>query len=83
MTAGERAAALEACGFLPRQAAFLKRLDIDPAQGEGHPLDIAEGNPVKMLFGEGYALQTILLWVIFFCSLMKYSVASFHFPSTM
>jgi NADPH:quinone reductase-like Zn-dependent oxidoreductase len=31
---------------------------------------IAQGNPIRMLFGEGYALQTTLLWIIFFCSLL-------------
>jgi MFS transporter, AAHS family, 4-hydroxybenzoate transporter len=65
----------------PRQAAFLKRLDIDPAQSEAHPLDIAQGNPVKMLFGEGYALQTILLWVIFFCSLMNLFLFGYWMPT--
>src|SRR5580658_8130555 len=51
----------------PRQAAFLKRLDIAPE--ESHYVDVARENPVKMLFGRGYLLQTLLLWVIFFCSL--------------
>src|ERR1700739_518100 len=42
----------------PRQAALLKRLDIAPGRTDLHLVDIAHSNPVKMLFGEGYALQT-------------------------
>src|SRR5580700_6656681 len=48
----------------PRQAAFLKRLDIAPEAG--HYVDVARENPIKMIFGRGYLLQTLLLWVIFF-----------------
>jgi len=64
-----------------RQAALLQRLDIAPSQSAAHPLDIAEGNPVRMLFGEGYALQTILLWVIFFCSLMNLFLFGYWMPT--
>src|SRR5204863_10111195 len=53
----------------PREATLLRRLDIRPGQSAG-ALDLAVGHPIKMLFGQGYALQTVLLWVIFFCSLM-------------
>src|SRR5437773_4379102 len=49
----------------PRDAALLRRLDIAPGQNAAG-LDLAQGNPIKMLFGEGYALQTVLLAVIFF-----------------
>jgi AAHS family 4-hydroxybenzoate transporter-like MFS transporter len=55
----------------PRHRALLARLDIAPGQVERHAIDLARGNTVKMLFGEGYALQTILLWIIFFCSLVN------------
>jgi AAHS family 4-hydroxybenzoate transporter-like MFS transporter len=54
-----------------REAAFLRRLDIKPGLAAGEGLDLAQGNPIKMLFGKGYALQTVLLWVIFFCSLLN------------
>ena len=54
-----------------REAAFLQRLDIKPGQAAGEGLDLAQGNPIKMLFSKGYALQTVLLWVIFFCSLLN------------
>src|SRR5205807_3998872 len=55
----------------PHQAALLRRLDITPGQTAAAGLDLAQGNPIKMLFGKGYGLQTVLLWVIFFCSLMN------------
>jgi MFS transporter, AAHS family, 4-hydroxybenzoate transporter len=55
----------------PREAAFLRRLDIEPGQAAGADLDLAQGNPIKMLFSKGYALQTVLMWVIFFCSLLN------------
>jgi AAHS family 4-hydroxybenzoate transporter-like MFS transporter len=64
-----------------RQAALLQSLDISPGQGAAHPIDIAEGNPVRMLFGEGYALQTVLLWVIFFCSLMNLFLFGYWMPT--
>jgi AAHS family 4-hydroxybenzoate transporter-like MFS transporter len=64
-----------------REATLLRRLDIAPGQATTHPLDIAQGNPVRMLFGEGYALQTILLWVIFFCSLMNLFLFGYWMPT--
>jgi MFS transporter, AAHS family, 4-hydroxybenzoate transporter len=66
----------------PRQAALLQRLDVAPGQAaEG--LDLARGNPVKMLFGKGYALQTVLLWVIFFCSLMDLFLFGYWLPEVL
>jgi MFS transporter, AAHS family, 4-hydroxybenzoate transporter len=44
----------------PREAALLQRLDIRPGQAAAQGLDLAQGNPIKMLFGTGYALQTML-----------------------
>jgi MFS transporter, AAHS family, 4-hydroxybenzoate transporter len=66
-----------------RQAALLVRLGIAPGQAESHPIDIAAGNPVKMLFGRGYALQTILLWIIFFCSLLNLYLFVFWLPEVL
>ena len=59
------------------------RLDIAPAQAESHPVDIATENPVKMLFGGGYALQTVLLWIIFFCSLLNLFLFVFWLPEVL
>jgi AAHS family 4-hydroxybenzoate transporter-like MFS transporter len=36
-----------------------------------------------MLFGEGYALQTVLLWVIFFCSLMNLFLFVYWLPQVL
>ena len=51
--------------------------------GEPHGLDIAQGNPIRMLFGEGYALQTTLLWIIFFCSLLNLFLFIFWLPEVL
>ena len=68
----------------PREAALLQRLDVAPAPGADHGLDIAEGNnPIKMLFGEGYALQTVLMWIIFFCSLMNLFLFIYWTPEVL
>ena len=55
----------------PREAALLRQLAIAPGQGAAERVDVAQGNPVTMLFGPGYALQTLLVWIIFFCSLLN------------
>jgi AAHS family 4-hydroxybenzoate transporter-like MFS transporter len=67
----------------PGQAALLQRLGIAAGRADLHPVDIAQGNPIKMLFGEGYALQTILLWIIFFCSLMNLFLFGYWLPEVL
>jgi AAHS family 4-hydroxybenzoate transporter-like MFS transporter len=67
----------------PRERALLVRLDIAPGQIERRSIDLAHGNPVKMLFGEGYALQTVLLWIIFFCSLINLYLFVFWLPEIL
>jgi MFS transporter, AAHS family, 4-hydroxybenzoate transporter len=67
----------------PRHHLLLQRLDIAPITGEVHSLDLARGNPVKMLFSEGYALQTTLLWIIFFCSLLDLFLFVFWLPEVL
>ena len=66
-----------------RQRALLQRLDIRPGQEAAVGLDLARGNPVKMLFGEGYALATALLWIIFFCSLINLYLFVFWLPEIL
>jgi AAHS family 4-hydroxybenzoate transporter-like MFS transporter len=66
-----------------RQKALLARLDIAPGQADPRPVDIAVGNPVKMLFGPGYALQTALLWVIYFCSLLNLFLFVYWLPEVL
>jgi AAHS family 4-hydroxybenzoate transporter-like MFS transporter len=64
----------------PRHAAILQRLDIAPTPS-ATVVDVAQGNPVFMLFSRGYALQTILLWIIFFCSLMNLFLFAYWMPT--
>jgi AAHS family 4-hydroxybenzoate transporter-like MFS transporter len=65
----------------PRDIALLQRLNITP--GPADAVDIARGNPVAMLFGPGYALQTILLWVIYFCSLLNLFLFAYWMPTVL
>jgi AAHS family 4-hydroxybenzoate transporter-like MFS transporter len=67
----------------PRHRALLERLEIAPAAGEAHSIDVARGSPLQMLFGEGYALQTTLLWIIFFCSLLDLFLFIFWLPEVL
>lgn len=65
----------------PRHTALLQRLAIDPAQRG--PIDVARGNPIAMLFGKGYALQTVLLWVVYFCSLLNLFLFAYWMPTVL
>jgi MFS transporter, AAHS family, 4-hydroxybenzoate transporter len=67
----------------PRQRALLARLGLAPGQAEAHGADVARENPVRMLFGKGYALQTVLLWIIFFCSLLNLYLFVFWLPEVL
>jgi len=67
----------------PRDAALLQRLDIAPSRGGVHGFDLPQGNPIAMLFGRGYALQTVLLWVVFFCSLMNLFLFAYWLPEVL
>jgi MFS transporter, AAHS family, 4-hydroxybenzoate transporter len=67
----------------PREVALLQRLGITAAEGADHGIDVAQGNPVKMLFSQGYALQTILMWVIFFCGLMNLFLFIYWTPEVL
>ncbi len=65
----------------PSQAALLHRLDIAPTHD--HAVDVARGNPVRLLFSEGYALQTVLLWIIYFCSLLNLFLFAYWMPTVL
>jgi AAHS family 4-hydroxybenzoate transporter-like MFS transporter len=39
--------------------------------------------PIAMLFGKSYALQTILLWIVFFCSLMNLFLFAYWLPQVL
>jgi AAHS family 4-hydroxybenzoate transporter-like MFS transporter len=66
----------------PRQADLLRRLDV-PHVRSADTLDLASGNPIAMLVGRGYALQTVLLWIIFFCSLMNLFMFAYWLPQVL
>jgi MFS transporter, AAHS family, 4-hydroxybenzoate transporter len=65
----------------PRNATLLQRLDIASAQSDA--VEVARGNPILMLFGRGYALQTVLLWIIFFCSLLNLFLFAYWMPTVL
>ncbi|HEY1934052.1 MAG TPA: MFS transporter [Acetobacteraceae bacterium] len=65
----------------PRHAALLQRLSIAP--GQPHAVDLARGNPIRLLFGDGFAMQTTLLWIIFFCSLLDLFLFIFWLPEVL
>ncbi|HML10198.1 MAG TPA: MFS transporter [Stellaceae bacterium] len=62
-----------------RDAALLKGLGI--AEAQPHHVDVAQENPVKLLFGKGYLLQTLLMWTIFFCSLLNLFLFGYWMPT--
>jgi AAHS family 4-hydroxybenzoate transporter-like MFS transporter len=66
-----------------RDRALLGRLDLAETHGQEHPLDIAQGNPIRMLFSNGYALQTVLLWIAYFCSLMNLFLFAYWMPTVL
>ena len=65
----------------PRNATLLQRLDIASAQSDA--IEVAWENPISMLFGQGYALQTVLLWIIFFCSLLNLFLFAYWMPTVL
>jgi AAHS family 4-hydroxybenzoate transporter-like MFS transporter len=64
-----------------RDTAVLRQLDI--AHQRGDDVDVARGNPVWMLFSEGYALQTILMWIIYFSSLLNLFLFAYWMPTVL
>jgi MFS transporter, AAHS family, 4-hydroxybenzoate transporter len=67
----------------PRHRALLQRLSITPAPGQTHPIELARGNPLRILFGDGLALPTTLLWIMFFCSLLDLFLFVFWLPEVL
>jgi MFS transporter, AAHS family, 4-hydroxybenzoate transporter len=64
-----------------RDTALLQRLDVAPAARDA--VDVARGNPIWMVFGRGYALQTVLLWTIYFCSLLNLFLFAYWMPTVL
>ncbi|HUN38834.1 MAG TPA: MFS transporter [Acetobacteraceae bacterium] len=67
----------------PRQLRLLHGLAIEPSPGLGRLTGAPGGNPLRALFGEGFALQTTLLWIIFFCSLLNLFLFIFWLPEVL
>jgi MFS transporter, AAHS family, 4-hydroxybenzoate transporter len=64
-----------------RDAALLQRLEITSARSDA--VDVARGDPIWMLFGREYAFQTLLLWIIFFCSLLNLFLFVYWMPTVL
>src|SRR5690348_2330410 len=57
---------------------------IDPlAAGPTHHVDVARGNTVTALFAGGYAMRTILFWIMFFASLLSLYLIGFWLPTVL
>jgi MFS transporter, AAHS family, 4-hydroxybenzoate transporter len=67
----------------PHHRAVLQQFDIAPATARAEAADLARGNPIAMLFSDGFALQTTLLWIIFFCSLLNLFLFIFWLPEVL
>jgi MFS transporter, AAHS family, 4-hydroxybenzoate transporter len=67
----------------PRHHALLRRLAITPSPGAGHAIDAVTGNPLRILFADGLALPTTLLWIMFFCSLLDLFLFVFWLPEVL
>ena len=57
--------------------------DAAPATGRAPQIEIARGNTISALFADGYALRTILFWIMFFCSLMSLYLIGFWLPTVL
>ncbi|MBT8768897.1 MFS transporter [Metapseudomonas boanensis] len=83
----------ESVGFLLRQGrveqarAILKRVDPQRELHDDDRLELTEvktqGAPVLELFREGRALQTLMIWVAFFCCLLMVYALSSWLPKLM
>jgi AAHS family 4-hydroxybenzoate transporter-like MFS transporter len=67
----------------PRHRALLRRLAIAPSREDEHAIDVARSNTIRMLFGEGFVLQTILLSIISFCGLLNIYLLIFWLPEVL
>ncbi|HEV2549264.1 MAG TPA: MFS transporter [Stellaceae bacterium] len=67
----------------PRHRALLLRLTIVPSTEDVHAIDVARSNTIRMLFGDGFAVQTILLSIISFCGLLNIYLLIFWLPEVL
>jgi MFS transporter, AAHS family, 4-hydroxybenzoate transporter len=66
-----------------RTERLLKSLDIEPAGGTPHQVDVASGNPVAGLFGDGLAMTTVLVWILYFANLLSIYLISYWLPTVL
>lgn len=57
--------------------------DAAPAVHLARQVDVAQGNTIASLFTAGYALRTVLFWVMFFCSLLSLYMIGFWLPTVL
>jgi AAHS family 4-hydroxybenzoate transporter-like MFS transporter len=56
---------------------------IDPDAGPVQQVDVARSNPIRALFADGYALRTVLFWIMFFASLLSLYLIGFWLPTVL
>ena len=67
----------------PRDQALSRSIAIANSQAEAVAIDETAGNPFRTLFSGAYALQTVLLWIGFFCSLCNLYLFIFWLPEVL
>jgi len=56
---------------------------IDPDAGPVQQVDVARSNPIRALFADGYAMRTVLFWIMFFASLLSLYLIGFWLPTVL
>ena len=67
----------------PAALRIFARMGIDPAAGPVQQIDVARGNPIRALFADGYAMRTVLFWIMFFASLLSLYLIGFWLPTVL
>jgi MFS transporter, AAHS family, 4-hydroxybenzoate transporter len=58
-------------------------MGIDPDAAPVQQVDVARSNPIRALFADGYALRTVLFWIMFFASLLSLYLIGFWLPTVL
>ncbi|MBV9863412.1 MAG: MFS transporter [Alphaproteobacteria bacterium] len=66
-----------------RRAALLQRLNLGPAEEGAQRVDVAAGNTVAMLFADGFAPRTVLVWALYFANLLDIYLISYWMPEVL
>jgi AAHS family 4-hydroxybenzoate transporter-like MFS transporter len=67
----------------PAALRIFARMGIDPAAGPVQQIDVARSNPIRALFADGYAMRTVLFWIMFFASLLSLYLIGFWLPTVL